>query len=451
MKQKFEIFLSYNWENETVAERIYIYLKSSPMIKLHKDKIDINSWGSIKEYMNSIQNVDYTILLISDEYLKSINCMYEVLEVMKDRKYENKIFPAVISKSIYTSIGRAKYVKYWKNKYEELHSELKELEPHEIGNLGKDLKEIQDIKSNIAEFLDKIAYMNNPRIEDVSVQIEEKIKQKFDLHIEKNKYVSTESNNFYKAELNSKKIEKLSSNVKYSLYGISYEENQSDMMLRVFAQVLKRHEDKIRTLPQIDGMNCVLKFEDINKPNTKYANPIYFRTCKEFQFSDGQSICVGTSYDLNTKLKKIARLLEICNEDKNVFQSNQVIVPNKVTSQKVKYKLFGNEYSGDQTEMMSHVCSTMIDKYPQKFQNIIEGTLCIGLNDRSLENSSYFRTGRVYTCGNSEYKVGTSFSLQGKIREIEKVFMICKEDLENFHIEGNEKSFISKKEKNFLD
>ena len=39
--------------------------------------------------------MDYTILLISDAYLKSSNCMYEVFEVMRDRRYKDKTFLAV--------------------------------------------------------------------------------------------------------------------------------------------------------------------------------------------------------------------------------------------------------------------------------------------------------------------------------------------------------------------
>ncbi|MCB7039501.1 toll/interleukin-1 receptor domain-containing protein, partial [Eggerthella sinensis] len=68
---------------------------------IHKDTIDIKKWESIKEYMNNIVTMDFVILLISDAYLRSRNCMYEVLELMRDRKYKHKIFPAVVSKDIY--------------------------------------------------------------------------------------------------------------------------------------------------------------------------------------------------------------------------------------------------------------------------------------------------------------------------------------------------------------
>lgn len=110
---KIEVFLSYCWSDDIVANEIYDYLKSNIDIELHRDKIDIGTWGCIKEYMQSIPQMDYIILLISDSYLKSANCMYEVLEVLRYRNYRNKIFPAVINTSIYNPITRANYVKYW--------------------------------------------------------------------------------------------------------------------------------------------------------------------------------------------------------------------------------------------------------------------------------------------------------------------------------------------------
>lgn len=175
---KTNIFLSYCWNDSREADKIYDYLKNSQNIELHRDTIDIGKWGSIKEYMQSISNMDYTILLISDSYLKSTNCMYEVLEVMRDRNYRDKIFPAVIYSGIYNPITRAKYVKHWQDEFKELENTLKEINVQNLGKLNEDLKRRQDISSNIAEFLDVVSDMNNPNIEDVCVRIEEKLGQK---------------------------------------------------------------------------------------------------------------------------------------------------------------------------------------------------------------------------------------------------------------------------------
>ena len=175
---KANIFLSYCWNDSSEANKIYDYFKNSRNIELHRDTIDIGKCGSIKEYMQSISNMDYTILLISDSYLKSANCMYEVLEVMRDRNYRDKIFPAVIYSGIYNPVTRAKYVKHWQDEFKELENTLKEINVQNLGKLNEDLKRRQDISSNIAEFLDVVSDMNNPNIADVCMSIEEKLSQK---------------------------------------------------------------------------------------------------------------------------------------------------------------------------------------------------------------------------------------------------------------------------------
>ncbi len=175
---KVNIFLSYCWNDSSEADKIYNYFKSSKNVELHRDTINIKKWGSIKEYMKSIRDMDYTIILISDAYLKSANCMYEILEVMQDRNYEGKIFPAVICSEIYRPITRAKYVKHWQDEFRALENTLKGIEMQNLGDLNEDLKRIQDISSNIAKFLDMVSDMNNPNIEDVCLSIEEKLNQK---------------------------------------------------------------------------------------------------------------------------------------------------------------------------------------------------------------------------------------------------------------------------------
>ncbi|MGL4362891.1 MAG: toll/interleukin-1 receptor domain-containing protein [Cellulosilyticaceae bacterium] len=87
---KAEVFLSYCWKNDDIANMIEQHFKPLGYVNIHMDKIAIGSWRSIKEYMHSISQMDFIILLISKEYLESSNCMYEILEVMRDRDYSSK-------------------------------------------------------------------------------------------------------------------------------------------------------------------------------------------------------------------------------------------------------------------------------------------------------------------------------------------------------------------------
>ena len=173
--RKIEIFLSYCWQDEKIASDIYSCLSKIPNVNIHKDTIDIKKWDSIKKYMYSIGNMDYTILLISDAYLRSRNCMYEVLELMRDRMYKDKIFPAVVSKEIYNPVVVANYVKYWQDEQQQLEAQLSNLRIQNLGSLHQKLKMIQDIASNTADFLDLIGDMNNPDIDVITIEISKKL------------------------------------------------------------------------------------------------------------------------------------------------------------------------------------------------------------------------------------------------------------------------------------
>jgi hypothetical protein len=110
-----DIFISYCWSNEKEADEIDLFFKSKG-VELKRDKRDLEFKQSIKEFMRKIREMDFVILVISDEYLKSFNCMYEVLEFLKDDNYKERILPILISNAtIYGIGGGLEYIKYWDN------------------------------------------------------------------------------------------------------------------------------------------------------------------------------------------------------------------------------------------------------------------------------------------------------------------------------------------------
>lgn len=156
------IFLSYSWKDEALADEIE-YAYKSTNIKIIRDKNSIEHWESIRTYMESINSTDYVIILVSDSFLKSINCMYEINELLKSTDYQNRIFPLVIENSIYTIEGKINYITYWEEKYNKLNKAAKKIENVEnIGSISSDLKFIKEISYTIGDFLQVISDKNNP-------------------------------------------------------------------------------------------------------------------------------------------------------------------------------------------------------------------------------------------------------------------------------------------------
>lgn len=296
-----KMFLSYSWKDDSIANDIYDYFKDNLDIELHRDKIDIGFCGSIKEYMQSIGDMDYTILLISDAYLKSENCMYEVLEVMRDRRYKDKIFPAVISTQIYSPIGRARYVKFWKEKFDELYQELREIEPHEMGTLGNDLKRLEDIKNNIATFLDTVADMNNPRISDVTMRIEDELKKKgFSYKEQLNQSCSTTEDIFTSLGIPKKRINSEPSELEINQFVEDGYQNVIGLLEQMCYQFQKEYSEfDIRT-EKIDGRNVVFQFYRNGKlvKSIKVFLSSMFGSVKNLGISDNiMSFSGGTSWN----------------------------------------------------------------------------------------------------------------------------------------------------------
>lgn len=169
------MFLSYCQRDAVYADNIDLYFKDKS-VRIHRDIRDISTWKSIREYMQTIRDMDYAVLIVTENYLKSFNCMYEVLEVMKEKSYENKIFPVVVETSIYSTTGKIKYIKYWEDKYKELQNQIIQIDIVNAGNLIDDLKRTQNICSSMVDFLSKVADMNNPNISNVNVAIENKLR-----------------------------------------------------------------------------------------------------------------------------------------------------------------------------------------------------------------------------------------------------------------------------------
>lgn len=153
-----KIFLSYSHKDKEIADRVDDFFISKN-IPLTRDVRDSTPYSSLIKFMDTIRDHDYVIMLISDSYLKSTNCMYEVIQFIQERNYIYRTFPIVIDNeaTIFDQSKHSKYIHYWQTKYKELGDEIKTLQNTGTISLHKELDKINKIQSNIGEFLNKIA------------------------------------------------------------------------------------------------------------------------------------------------------------------------------------------------------------------------------------------------------------------------------------------------------
>ena len=241
--------------------------------------------------------------------------------------------------------------------------------------------------------------------------------------------------------------------IRFTLYGKEYELNQSDMMLTFFAHVLNKHQDIVDELPSYNGMTCVSDVDYSLPKNRKADMPTYFRSCEFFEFANGSHICVGTSYSVVDKLKKMALLLNICGESPEIFSSEQVELPavkvrggssavGKGSVALVKFSVYGNKYEQNQTDMLGTICSSVITKHPDKLEEAADALLCIDVKDYTdvakEDRPVYFSSMNRYEVNGTAYSVGGSFGMKEKLKMIARLLIMCDESKDIIDIEDYE-------------
>lgn len=158
MPKKPSVFISYCSKNKEYADYIDgIFQKN--VITLVRDIRDVAFKESFKEFMQKIRDTNFALLVVSDEFLKSRNCMYEVIEFLKEKDFKEKFLPVVLDGVSLDPKGKAKYQKYWKKEYDELVEIADGLAPEERVTQDKDSRHYKLISMHMGDFLDKLSDM----------------------------------------------------------------------------------------------------------------------------------------------------------------------------------------------------------------------------------------------------------------------------------------------------
>jgi hypothetical protein len=159
-----EIFISYTWRDE--HSKPYVeQLEQTFQAKGIKIIRDTNAVGDykarFKEFMQRIGWGKCVIAVISNQYLKSENCMFELLEIVKNGEFYDRIFPIILTDAkIKKPIERIKYVKYWEEQREELDKAMKEVSAANMQGFREDIDLYSKIRDTIPELTNILRDMN---------------------------------------------------------------------------------------------------------------------------------------------------------------------------------------------------------------------------------------------------------------------------------------------------
>jgi TIR domain len=180
------VFISYAWggESEDIVNIIDQALQTRG-IRIIRDKRDLAYKGSILGFMERIGKGDCVIVVISDKYLRSPNCMFELVEIAGNQQFYDRSFPVVLSDAnIYDPVKRIEYVKYWEVKRAELAEAMQTLDPANLQGLREEMDLYDRIRDKISGLTSLLKDMNTLTPEmhqesdfsDLSKAIEQRLK-----------------------------------------------------------------------------------------------------------------------------------------------------------------------------------------------------------------------------------------------------------------------------------
>ncbi len=112
-EQAIQIFISYNWSATPQVNQIDTLFKEMG-IELLRDTRKMREFESVREFMKKvILESDYTFSVVTPIYLKSFNCLFEIITTMRERSWTYRLFPIVMPGTDLSDEAIFAYQEHW--------------------------------------------------------------------------------------------------------------------------------------------------------------------------------------------------------------------------------------------------------------------------------------------------------------------------------------------------
>lgn len=173
-KKNPEIFFSYAWgddyeegeSREEIVNKLYENLKDDKYVVV-RDKVDLGYKGLISSFMVRIGKGDFIVVAISDKYLKSPYCMYELYEVYRNSKLEakgfiDKIYPIRVEQlNLNNPKVLGEYFEFWQNLEKEWEDLIVTFGTRITVAQKSEYDKIKEIAAKLGDLLDILKDMNS--------------------------------------------------------------------------------------------------------------------------------------------------------------------------------------------------------------------------------------------------------------------------------------------------
>jgi hypothetical protein len=162
-----QVYISYNWQedsNEMANQLVQAFAAKG--IKIIRDKTHTTYKDSIKNFMQQIGQGKCVVAVISDRYLKSENCMFELVEIARNGDFYQRIFPIILPDArIHKDFERIDYLKYWEDEKAKLQAKYKQIDLAKTNSILATLNLYDEIRGNIDNLTNILKDMNTLNID----------------------------------------------------------------------------------------------------------------------------------------------------------------------------------------------------------------------------------------------------------------------------------------------
>ncbi|TRU20008.1 MAG: TIR domain-containing protein [Microcystis aeruginosa Ma_SC_T_19800800_S464] len=162
-----QVYISYNWQedsNEMANQLVQAFAAKG--IEIIRDKTHTTYKDSIKNFMRQIGQGKCVVAVISDRYLKSENCMFELVEIARNGDFYQRIFPIILPDArIHKDFERIDYLKYWEDEKAKLQAKYKQIDLAKTNSILATLNLYDEIRGNIDNLTNILKDMNTLNID----------------------------------------------------------------------------------------------------------------------------------------------------------------------------------------------------------------------------------------------------------------------------------------------
>ncbi len=157
------VYVSYAWKEEE-QNRLVDKLGeacAAREIELLRDKNQIGYGDSIRQFMDEIGAGRHVILVLSEAYLRSRYCMFELREIHRRGNFRKRVLPIILRGTrIDDPEDRVTYLEHWEKKRSTLERSLSTVGRARTRNLDDAVNDYYDFRDLVDEWLGTLTDMN---------------------------------------------------------------------------------------------------------------------------------------------------------------------------------------------------------------------------------------------------------------------------------------------------